>query len=104
MCLGVYRTISQLLLGAWGPTPTRTKTFPNLAGPHLRLQLLRALRSSVDSRTRMSNFVTLVVPSQIEPRPREMNRVRADLVAQQPPRGRVVLARHNQTACQAAQS
>src|SRR5437870_2081661 len=49
------------------------------------------------------NLVTLVVRTEVQPRARKMNDVLANLVAEQPPRGAVLVPRHDQTACKVAQ-
>src|SRR5438876_11543380 len=77
-CLGVYRTVSQLLL--------------LVAGPHPRHLCLRRLRgSALLAATARLDVFSFIVLTQIETGPREMNRVRGDFIAQQAPRGGVVL-------------
>src|SRR5262245_42967933 len=51
----------------------------------------------------LSRFVPLVVLAEIEAGAGEMNGMLRDLVAQQPPRGAVLVARHDETACKVAQ-
>jgi hypothetical protein len=48
-------------------------------------------------------FIPLIVRPEVEAGTREMYRVFADFVAQEPPRGAVFVPRHVETACKIAQ-
>src|SRR5438270_517847 len=80
------------------PNAAVSSTMSRLAAPDLRLATSDLRLGTCDLELVSLGFISLVTLPEIEAGAREVNRVLADLLAQQPPRRAVLVARHDETA------